>query len=737
MLTANTILKSRYRIIQPLGRGGMGAVYQALDEVNNRLVAVKETFAKTDELRRAFRREAELLASIQHPALPFVIEHFREGSGQFLIMQFIAGYNLSELLRLREQPFAVEKVLEWAEQLLDALEEMHTHEPAVIHRDIKPSNLKLTPKGKIILLDFGLAKGFAGDMSTLEEGESLTSLRAYTRHYAPLEQLQGAGTDPRSDLYSLGATLWTLLTGVVPPDTLMRVAAQAQGRPDPLRPAHELNPKVPPFVSEVIHRAMSLYQHHRPETASDMRRALREAATEDAARAVGDAAEQSRRQQEEEQQREDERAAQRKAEAARLEDEVRQRHEAEEKERRRAAAARAAKGVAGRHKRDAIPVAPGQAQTPDAEAKPNAPATPADSSRTVTTQVAAAANAPAPRGSSPDEKVPHHEASPAQRTAALPTQVAKRRKGARLAALCVVALVLIIGGWLWLSRNDGSGDGPVVAGQQQDGQPASGVTDAARAQLARDAPASPPESPPANATPTTPPLPVPPPEMASVPGGTFKMGRDARDGGDEWEHPAHLVTVKPFFIDKYEVSNEKYAEFVRDKNWPPPSTWNGNKYPPGTARQPVTGVTFDDAKAYAAWAGKRLPTEAEWEFAARGGTNGFRYPWGNEWRAGLANADRARDGLANVGSYGCASPFGACDLIGNAWEWTATSMSPYPAGKLPIEVSDNLKVIRGGSFAEDRTQATATYRGYLEAGSPENKRMGFRCVRDMADGSGS
>src|SRR5262249_34716557 len=228
MIAPNTILYRRYRIIHELGHGGMGAVYQAMDETLSCLVAVKETFAKDEEQRRAFHREAKLLANLDHATLPRVTDHFTDGEGQFLVMQFVPGHDLAELLELREQPFSVAKVLDWADQILDALEELHSYRPPIIHRDIKPANLKLTPKGKIVLLDFGLAKGSAGQMSTAGYG---TMVHGYTPNYAPVEQIRGRGTDPRSDLYSLAATMWTLLTAQVPSDSLSRKDEKEEGNP--------------------------------------------------------------------------------------------------------------------------------------------------------------------------------------------------------------------------------------------------------------------------------------------------------------------------------------------------------------------------------------------------------------------------------------------------------------------------------------------------------------------------
>jgi serine/threonine protein kinase len=250
----------------------MGAVYEAIDERLDATVALKETFFADERLRKQFEREARLLARMHHPALPRVSDHFSEGEGQFLVMQFVTGEDLAHMLTVKQGPFPIDQVLTWADQLLDALDYLHTQDPQIIHRDIKPQNLKLTSRGQMILLDFGLAKGQASAISVVTTSASIFG---YTPNYAPLEQIQGLGTDPRSDIYALGATLYHLVTGVKPPDALTRAASLVNGQPDPLKPANEAAPSVGPQVAGVLARSLSQNRDQRYSTAADMRAALK------------------------------------------------------------------------------------------------------------------------------------------------------------------------------------------------------------------------------------------------------------------------------------------------------------------------------------------------------------------------------------------------------------------------------------------------------------------------------
>ncbi len=267
MLETGTNLQNRYRIEKQIGQGGMGAVYVAVDERFGSTVAIKETLFLGEQFEKAFEREARLLNSLRHPALPNVRDYFSEEHNQYLVMEFIPGDDLFEKLEKNGEAFALEDVLNWTRQLLEALDFLHNQEFPVIHRDIKPQNLKLTPAGQIILLDFGLAKGNPNDAGNLTNTKSIFG---YSRNYASLEQMQGTGTDPRSDIYSLAATVYHLATGNPPVDALTRATSVLSEQSDPLVSAHQFNEKIPNGIANILLNAMNLNANQRPASAKEM-----------------------------------------------------------------------------------------------------------------------------------------------------------------------------------------------------------------------------------------------------------------------------------------------------------------------------------------------------------------------------------------------------------------------------------------------------------------------------------
>ena len=216
VLERGAFLNNRYRIVEILGQGGMGSVYRAIDEHLGVEVAVKDNLFTSDEYERQFRREAMILANLRHANLPRVTDHFViHGQGQYLVMDYIEGEDLRQRME-RTGTLPEEEVISIGAAVCEALDYLSTRKPSIVHRDIKPGNVKITPQGQIFLVDFGLAKTLEGT------GETTSGARAMTPGYSPPEQYGTARTDQRTDVYSLGATLYAALTGVTPEDALAR-----------------------------------------------------------------------------------------------------------------------------------------------------------------------------------------------------------------------------------------------------------------------------------------------------------------------------------------------------------------------------------------------------------------------------------------------------------------------------------------------------------------------------------
>ena len=266
-LEIGKVLNNRYRIVRLLGQGGFGAVYRAWDLQMSAPCAVKENLETTPAAQRQFEREAKLLFSLRHSHLPKVYDQFTiPGKGQYLVMDYIDGENLQDMINQQGGGLSQEKVMNWFRQVCDALTYLHTRQPPVIHRDIKPANIKVTPEGEAVLVDFGIAKQYtAGEITT-------AGAKAVTPGYSPPEQYGEGETDAQSDVYALGATMYTLLTGVQPPAAMDIVSGTA----DSPNPAHELNPTINPQVSKAIQGAMQINRANRTLSVADFCAALEE-----------------------------------------------------------------------------------------------------------------------------------------------------------------------------------------------------------------------------------------------------------------------------------------------------------------------------------------------------------------------------------------------------------------------------------------------------------------------------
>jgi serine/threonine-protein kinase len=277
-LPVGGILRDRYEIIDLVGQGGMGAVYKADDlRLRGRICAVKEILPELisapgmeDQAHDQFYREASILSRLDHPNLPKVSDFFNQDGREYLVMDFIPGQDLRQLVeeaRRHDTFLPEENVLAWAGQLCDALTYLHTQDPAVLHRDIKPSNIKLTPRGVVKLVDFGLVKLLKPDESrtvTVVQGRGTVA-------YTPLEQYGGdtGHTDVRSDIFSLGATMYHLLTGQPPADAKQRFL-----KPGSLVPPRDINPRVSLRTERVILAAIAQHPDDRPATVDAFRALL-------------------------------------------------------------------------------------------------------------------------------------------------------------------------------------------------------------------------------------------------------------------------------------------------------------------------------------------------------------------------------------------------------------------------------------------------------------------------------
>ncbi len=261
-LEPDSILHERYQILKPLGKGGMGNVYLAEDQSLNKRVAIKENFNLGEESASQFLQEAHLLADLHHPNLPRVTDYFIEGINQYLVMDYLPGDDLQILLE-REGRQSVSTILPWADQLADALQYMHTRKPPVTHRDIKPANIKLRSDGTAVLVDFGIAKAAETSQQTA------VGAMGFTPGFAPPEQTGGGRTGPHSDQYAFAATLYMLLTGNRPVESVKRVL-----NGEKTLPARDLNPMIPVNISDALQKAMSINPQGRFKSMKDMVRAL-------------------------------------------------------------------------------------------------------------------------------------------------------------------------------------------------------------------------------------------------------------------------------------------------------------------------------------------------------------------------------------------------------------------------------------------------------------------------------
>jgi eukaryotic-like serine/threonine-protein kinase len=256
------ILMGRYRLLDELGRGGCGAVYRAWDIRLNKAVAIKENLDNRPEAQRQFSREASILAHLSHSNLVRVTDHFAiPGEGQYLVMDFVEGEDIESLIK-RKGRLPIEITLSYGYQVLDALDYLHSLNPQIIHRDIKPANIRITPDNHVVLVDFGLVKIYNPEVPTTY------GARGVSPGFAPPEQYGTGKTDQRSDIYSFCATMYHMMTGKKPVESVLRSPENQ------LTPAHVLNSEIPIQISMAIQNGMAMEPDQRFQSVKELRTAL-------------------------------------------------------------------------------------------------------------------------------------------------------------------------------------------------------------------------------------------------------------------------------------------------------------------------------------------------------------------------------------------------------------------------------------------------------------------------------
>ena len=679
------MIDHRYELVKKIGEGGMGAVYLADDTRLDRRVAVKRLHlvgreADLHMFQERFEREAKVMAQFQHPNIVSVYDYGRDDEGIYLVLEYLPDGSLTQYMRTNA--VTVQDAVRILLPLADALQTIH--DLGRVHRDVKPSNILFDPYGHPKLADFGVVKLLEG-----QDGNTLTATGAAvgTPAYMAPELISGDAS-PAADQYALGVVCYELVTGKKPfkgrtPMETMYMQ-KAVPLPDPL----EINPELPAWIRSFLAQALAKDPRER---FVDMR-------------AFADALEQG-----------------------------------------------AAVSLAFTEEQTQLVGTP--PVEPTAQHKPQ----PTSAAQLPVEVPNATVVAPLPqREDSPDASVPGYAATPA------PSTVASKKTGFPAWLLwagggAVLLGILIVAGILLLRGITAAPETPLAGLVEETvtvlAQAESEITATPQPAATFTSPPTETTAPTETATPTIEPTPTlgngsvrvresDSAPMVYVPAGPFPMGSTASTD----EAPVHEVVLDAFWIDQYEVTNRQYELCVDAGACSPPETGGSETRAAyfgeeAYADYPVAFVDWFQADAYCQWTGGRLPTEAEWEKAARG-TDERVYPWGNDApTCDLTNYEIAPStwcvgDTSEVGSYPAgASPFGALDMAGNLWEWVAdwyaadyysTSPEANPTG--PLNGAD--KVIRGGAWGYYEDGVRSADRGW-SAPSIAYRNGGFRCVVDV------
>src|SRR2546425_3876786 len=727
-VSGELILDGRYQLEKRLGQGGMGVVFKGRHIFLKTLHAIKvilpDLVGNDPNLATRFRQEALAAAAIRHQNIIAVTDFgVVRGTMPFLVMEFVQGKSLQDIMA-EEGAMPPLRAFELIQPICAGIAAAHRQN--IVHRDLKPLNVMIQDGVPVSegakILDFGLAKIKSGELLGSFIAAQTTGLMGSPFYMAP-EQWSDEPPDARADIYSLGVMLFQMLTGEVPFKGSSIPSIMKKHLTQDVPSLASKGVDVPPQIEAVILHAMAKEPKRRTASADQFVDELRAAMAAASAtlKRTGETAEIdpgktivsappaaqatftakgsttafdpmagtiSAASLEQEQQKTlfAQRELAREAEAKRkLAEEEEQKRKAEGQERE----------AERKHLEELV-----AQQTKVLEEKLNQLAS------TMAPKMAAAGSESAQFHRSGIATV-GESSFPAISDVGLVPQ--KRSRLPLVLGLCVLLLIGGGVGGFFIFRPH-----PPAPPKQ------SGSSNAGER-----------EAPPIKA------------QLLDIPGGTFQMGRN---DGPPTEVPAHAVIVAGFAMDKTEVTNAEYAQFIREANHAPPEQWGSIKAPVGEELLPVSNISYEDAVTFAAWRSKRdgvtyrLPTEEEWEYAARNGDKGNLYPWGNTWQSGHAATAESGVGTAQaVGTYAQGmNRWGVLDLLGNVWEWTSSKASLYKGDtEERLAQQKDWIVIRGGGYASSAKGAfppgpvSSTIRTWV-APNYKNPFLGFRLVKSVS-----
>lgn len=725
-IAGEPVLEGKYHLECRIGQGGMGVVYRARHAYLKTLHAIKiilpDLVGNDPQLVTRFRQEALAAAAIRHQNVVGVSDYgVISGTLPFLVMEYVEGESLHDLLA-RERSLSPESALELMAAICGGVGA--AHHQGIVHRDLKPLNIMIcsdrhTIAESVKILDFGLAKIKSGELLGSFIQAQTTGLMGSPYYMAP-EQWSDDELDSRSDIYSLGVMLFQMLTGDVPFKGSSIPAIMKKHIADPPPTFAEIGVEIAPDIEMAIRHTLQKDPQQRTASVEILIEELRNAilpfsqtlpnAGQSQSLPVSSLS-----------------ILTRPAKSSIFVDNV-------SVGRSRDDGWLMLDGVqSGNHhlrvSKDGFVdwlgdvICDGKPQSVVAELKtqpePDVNAIPKPPANTMPPKPSRGEGEPVPM--KPDMFATRHESRQIDKTinqqnyatGEQDVSVVSEPSGKQLFSPLVLGIIGICG--LLLLGIVGIG-GAYMLGFIGGEPRVPGNT--------------------ASPTPAVSPVSVKA-EMVAIPGGILKMGRN---DGDPRERPEHPVKVDSFQMDRTEVTNAEYYEFVNATGYTTiPNHWVNNKYVDGTGMKPVSFVSVDDAEAFARWRSARdgvtyrLPTEAEWEYAARNGEKGNLYPWGNVWARENSVMGVTGSEPADVGSRPSGQNFwGIVDLIGNVWEWTSSEISLYPGSKAEkiIKKPERTAVIRGGSAHENPEEAkiTSTFRTDVSVKKKE-KNIGFRLVR--------